>query len=96
VKISWPHTPIASKDYLKRGKFSTTVASVGAWTPATVSRRPVSLKFRVFQHGYLSSGCQTIAAVETMVMGKSSVNCQVLTYGLTFMQNVKNNEFIVK
>ena len=28
--------PITSKDYLKRGKLSNTVAAVGAWTPVTV------------------------------------------------------------
>jgi len=30
VIISQPHTPIASKDYLKRGKLSNTVTTAGA------------------------------------------------------------------
>jgi len=37
VIISWPHRPITSKDYLKCGMFSNTVAAAGAWTPVTVS-----------------------------------------------------------
>jgi len=80
VIISRLHTPIALKNYLKHWKFSNTVAAASAWTPATVSLRPVSWSSGPFGKATMSTGRQTIAAVETLMMGKFWINSQE-TYG---------------
>jgi len=69
VIISPPHTLTTSKDYLKREKLINTVAAAGAWILAN-QRQSAGSWFLwspgLFSRATVSTGRQTIAAVETL------------------------------